>query len=158
MMATNCCSKGMGQRRIERYGMRRSDTATNSVLSLEMHRWALLKRRGNRRGAGGLIEAPEFQFMRPVLFAALSVVGLLSTLAPSSSALARTRKPAAAIASIPLIQDRYCLQGRDLGYPGNCEFSTYDQCMATASGTNAYCGINPQYLFAEQRRGYRPSY
>jgi hypothetical protein len=96
--------------------------------------------------------------MRPVLFAALSVVGLLSTLAPSSSALARTRKPAAAIASIPLIQDRYCLQGRDLGYPGNCEFSTYDQCMATASGTNAYCGINPQYLFAEQRRGYRPSY
>jgi hypothetical protein len=99
--------------------------------------------------------------MRPVLFPALSVVGLFLIVAAStsdSSALARKRKPAAAIASIPLMQDRYCLQGRDLGYPGNCEFSTYDQCMATASGTNAYCGINPQYLFAEQRRGYRPSY
>src|SRR5437870_11162348 len=37
------------------------------------------------------------------------------------------------------IQDRYCLQGRKWGYPGNCLFSTYQQCMATASGTNAYC-------------------
>jgi len=25
--------------------------------------------------------------------------------------------------------------------------------MATASGMNAYCGINPQYAFALQRRG-----
>jgi uncharacterized protein DUF3551 len=51
------------------------------------------------------------------------------------------------------IQDRYCLQGRKWGYPGNCLFSTYQQCMATASGTNAYCGINPTYAFAHQRRG-----
>ena len=50
-------------------------------------------------------------------------------------------------------QDRYCLQGRQWGYPGNCQFSTYQQCMATASGTDAYCGINPQYAFAQQRRG-----
>ena len=41
--------------------------------------------------------------------------------------------------------DRYCLQGRIWGYPGNCQFATYGQCMATASGTNAYCGINPRY-------------
>ena len=53
----------------------------------------------------------------------------------------------------------YCLQGRIWGYPGNCQFSSYAQCMATASGTNAYCGINPQYAFALQRRGhYRPRY
>lgn len=32
-------------------------------------------------------------------------------------------------------QDRYCLQGRQWGYPGNCAFATYAQCMATASGT-----------------------
>ena len=38
----------------------------------------------------------------------------------------------------------YCLQGRIWGYPGNCQFSSYAQCMATASGTDAYCGINPQ--------------
>lgn len=52
-------------------------------------------------------------------------------------------------------QDRYCLQGRQWGYPGNCQFSSYAQCMATASGTDAYCGINPQYAFAQQRRGPR---
>ena len=57
------------------------------------------------------------------------------------------------------IQDRFCLQGRQWGYPGNCQFSSYAQCMATASGTDAYCGINPQYAFARQRRGpYRDRY
>jgi hypothetical protein len=57
------------------------------------------------------------------------------------------------------VQDRYCLQGRIWGYPGNCQFSSYAQCMATASGTDAYCGINPQYAFARQQRGaYRDRY
>ena len=50
-------------------------------------------------------------------------------------------------------QDRYCLQGRQWGYPGNCQFSSYAQCMASASGTNASCGINPMKAFAQQRRG-----
>ena len=50
--------------------------------------------------------------------------------------------------------DRYCLQGRIWGYPGNCQFATYQQCQATASGTNAYCGINPRYAFARQRGYY----
>ena len=56
------------------------------------------------------------------------------------------------------IQDRYCLQGRSWGYPGNCQFSTYEQCMATASGTDAYCGINPMHAFARQRQGEYHSY
>ncbi len=57
------------------------------------------------------------------------------------------------------VQDKYCLQGRPWGYPGNCQFSSYAQCMATASGTASYCAINPQYLFAHQRRGdYRARY
>ena len=51
------------------------------------------------------------------------------------------------------IQDSYCLQGRQWGYPGNCQFSSYAQCMATASGTDAYCGINPQSALARERRG-----
>jgi len=54
------------------------------------------------------------------------------------------------------IQDRYCLQGRQWGYPGNCQFSTYQQCLATASGTNSYCGLNPMHAFADQRRGRYP--
>lgn len=50
----------------------------------------------------------------------------------------------------PARQDVYCLQGRTWGYPGNCQFTTYDQCMATASGTYAYCGMNPVYAFKRQ--------
>lgn len=52
-------------------------------------------------------------------------------------------------------QDVYCLQGRSWGYPGNCQFSTYSQCMATASGTYTYCGINPIYAFERQGRQQR---
>ncbi|MCA1385646.1 MULTISPECIES: DUF3551 domain-containing protein [Bradyrhizobium] len=54
----------------------------------------------------------------------------------------------------PARQDVYCLQGRAWGYPGNCQFSTYSQCMATASGTYAYCGINPIYAFERQGRQF----
>jgi hypothetical protein len=52
-------------------------------------------------------------------------------------------------------QDRYCLQGRIWGYPGNCQFASYAQCMASASGTHAYCGVNPRYAYARRNRGYR---
>ena len=48
---------------------------------------------------------------------------------------------------------KYCLQGRSWGHPGNCSFSTRAECMATASGTGATCGINPRYAFARQRSG-----
>jgi Protein of unknown function (DUF3551) len=47
--------------------------------------------------------------------------------------------------------DLYCLQGRIWGYPGYCQFANYEQCTATASGTDAYCGINPVWAF----RGWR---
>ncbi|WP_439099858.1 DUF3551 domain-containing protein [Bradyrhizobium yuanmingense] len=55
----------------------------------------------------------------------------------------------------PARQDVYCLQGRIWGYPGNCQFSTYEQCMATASGTLAYCGMNPVYAFQRQGGQWR---
>jgi hypothetical protein len=61
----------------------------------------------------------------------------------SFAALVSTVQPAAA--------GRYCLQGRHWGFPGNCQFSTRQQCMATASGTNSTCGINPRYAHARQR-------
>jgi hypothetical protein len=47
----------------------------------------------------------------------------------------------------------YCLQGRQPGYPGNCQFTSYQQCMATASGTDSYCGINPRVAFGMQQQG-----
>jgi hypothetical protein len=77
-------------------------------------------------------------------------VAILATVAALTVAASMT--PASAEA----IQDRYCLQGRQWGYPGNCQFSNYRQCMATASGTDAYCGINPMRAFAQQRRGRYP--
>ena len=77
-------------------------------------------------------------------------VAILATVAALTVAASMT--PASAEA----IQDRYCLQGRQWGYPGNCQFSNYRQCMATASGTDAYCGINPMRAFAQQRRWRYP--
>jgi hypothetical protein len=79
--------------------------------------------------------------MRQVLLAGMSVVGLLATATPSFAA-----------------ESRYCLQGTEWGYPGNCQFSTYEQCMASASGTGAYCGINPAFGYARQGRYYVPAY
>jgi hypothetical protein len=80
------------------------------------------------------------QTMRRVLFTALPLAIL------SSAAAMIT--PAAAVT-----QDRYCLQGRQHGYPGTCHFSTYDQCNATASGTGAHCGINPRYAHHHRSHG-----
>jgi hypothetical protein len=50
----------------------------------------------------------------------------------------------------------YCLQGRQWGYPGNCQFATYQQCLATASGTDSYCGLNPRVAYGSQPQPRRP--
>ena len=55
----------------------------------------------------------------------------------------------------------WCAQGRGFGIPGDCSYSTYEQCQASASGRNLYCNINPRAAFAQQpRRGrhYRQQY
>ena len=55
----------------------------------------------------------------------------------------------------------WCAQGRGVGIPGDCSYSTYEQCQASASGRNLYCNINPRAAFAQQpRRGryYRQQY
>jgi hypothetical protein len=79
--------------------------------------------------------------MRRLMFASLSAAAVLGGFGASS--------PVAAA------QDRFCLQGRIWGYPGNCQFATYGQCRAAASGTDADCGINPAYAYARQRGYYR---
>lgn len=89
-----------------------------------------------------------------LIAAALLAAGLVATASPSL-ARARVRTPAVVGEQI---QDRYCLVGRSWGFPGNCQFSTYEQCMWTASGTGAGCNVNPRYAFARQRWGHRPGY
>jgi len=58
----------------------------------------------------------------------------------------------------------FCLQGRDTaGGLGDCRYSTYQQCQATASGTYNSCYANPYVAYSEQpvyepRRRVRRSY
>jgi hypothetical protein len=80
---------------------------------------------------------------RNVSFAILAAVSALGAIGAVSPAAAEPR------------QDTYCLQGRQSGYPGRCDFSSYQQCEATASGTAEGCGVNPMQAFAQQRRGFR---
>lgn len=49
----------------------------------------------------------------------------------------------------------YCLTSRGYGYPGECSYTSYRQCMASASGRLADCVVNPRVAFGEQRRSYR---
>jgi hypothetical protein len=51
----------------------------------------------------------------------------------------------------------WCVQGRGIGYPGDCSYQTYAQCMASASGRTNYCGRNPAAALARDRYG-RPVY
>ncbi|MGE5158152.1 MAG: DUF3551 domain-containing protein [Gemmatimonas sp.] len=48
----------------------------------------------------------------------------------------------------------WCIQGRGWGYPGECSYQTYGQCMASASGRDVYCGINPRVAFNRAYRGH----
>ncbi|QOZ33274.1 hypothetical protein XH92_17690 [Bradyrhizobium sp. CCBAU 53421] len=48
----------------------------------------------------------------------------------------------------------WCVQGRGVGYPGDCMYQTRAQCLASASGRNVTCGINPRAAFARQRSAY----
>ena len=40
----------------------------------------------------------------------------------------------------------FCIKGADYDSSvGDCSFSTYEQCQATASGRFDYCDVNPYY-------------
>lgn len=45
----------------------------------------------------------------------------------------------------------FCLMGRDFAGVGDCKYDTYAQCMAAASGREAYCGSNPFPGYFEDR-------
>ncbi|WP_461349232.1 DUF3551 domain-containing protein [Bradyrhizobium sp. USDA 4451] len=52
----------------------------------------------------------------------------------------------------------WCVQGRGVGYPGDCMYQTRAQCLASASGRNVTCGVNPRAAFGQQRPRYRDRY
>jgi hypothetical protein len=40
----------------------------------------------------------------------------------------------------------FCIKGCDFGAGrGDCSFSSYEKCQATASGRDAYCDANPYF-------------
>jgi hypothetical protein len=41
----------------------------------------------------------------------------------------------------------FCIQGGEMGIPGDCSYPSYEACLATASGRNVYCNINPRVAF-----------
>jgi hypothetical protein len=73
-----------------------------------------------------------------------TVLAGMTILAASFSTLAGTA-PAAA-SDYP-----WCVQGREVGYPGDCSYTTYAQCQASASGRYAYCAQNPIFAFGQQQ-------
>lgn len=48
----------------------------------------------------------------------------------------------------------YCAQGRGFGIPGDCSYTSFEQCQASASGRNLSCNINPRVAFNGGRGGY----
>ena len=81
--------------------------------------------------------------MRNALLAVLAVAAAgAATLAGSGPAAARDYP--------------YCVRGAGYGYPGDCTYTSYAQCQASASGRRAYCDVNPRFAFGQlppQRRG-----
>ncbi len=83
--------------------------------------------------------------MRKVILAFAAFVGVLAV----NAGTAHAREYA------------YCLkEGWEPG-PGTCYYTSYAQCMASASGRNAYCDVNPRVAFGQQygepRRKRRPA-
>ena len=80
-----------------------------------------------------------------------TLIPSLVSLGLAASAAALSSTPAAAV------EYAYCLQGRMQGIPGDCNYRTYAECSATASGRDAFCNVNPRFAFAAQNRRARPA-
>lgn len=71
---------------------------------------------------------------------------------PSSAALDRHQPPLPGVVRIYPRLGRTSIACKDVrgAIRAIASSRTYDQCMATASGTYAYCGMNPIYAFERQ--------
>jgi hypothetical protein len=72
---------------------------------------------------------------------------LLSALMAIGALAVVTSAPAAA-GSPPSGSAPFCIKGCDFGGgagSGDCSFSSYQQCQATAAGRDATCAANPYY-------------
>jgi Protein of unknown function (DUF3551) len=75
----------------------------------------------------------------------------LAALTTSATILATGVTPVAArdrVTPVAASEYRYCLQGDDFAGAGDCEFASYAQCEAAASGRTATCAANPNLAAA----------
>ena len=76
---------------------------------------------------------------------------LFLVLATSATIFATGVTPVAArdrVTPVAASEYRYCLQGDDFAGAGDCEFASYAQCEAAASGRTATCAANPNLAAA----------
>ena len=76
---------------------------------------------------------------------------LFLVLATSATIFATGVTPVAArdrVTPVAASEYRYCLQGYDYAGGGDCGFTSYQQCQASASGRMAYCEANPNLAAA----------
>ena len=76
---------------------------------------------------------------------------LFLVLATSATIFATGATPVAArdrVTPVAASEYRYCLQGDDFAGAGDCEFASYVQCQAAASGRTATCAANPNLAAA----------
>ena len=79
--------------------------------------------------------------MPRVILASLMAIGLIALGALPADAVG-TRYP-------------FCIQGDEYPALSNCTFTSYEQCLATASGRKLWCIANPYYV--GERDGAPPS-
>ena len=78
-----------------------------------------------------------------------TIVAILALLAAGTAAIAGDYPRAS---PQPSRQDTWCLKGGDLGYSGDCSYSTQGQCLASASGRwILHCDVNRRLLFERQQ-------
>ena len=52
----------------------------------------------------------------------------------------------------------YCVQGRGVGVPGDCSYSSYAPMHGVAPpGAGLYCNVNPRVAFGAAAAGSRPA-
>jgi hypothetical protein len=89
------------------------------------------------RGGGKAVDVDAAKMnMRHVM---LGLFGLLS-----AGAVTMAGTGSAAAFDYP-----FCIQGGEVGIPGDCSYPSYEVCSAAASGRGLYCSINPRVGFRQ---------
>lgn len=50
----------------------------------------------------------------------------------------------------------WCAQGGEYDYPGECAYSSYEQCQASVSGRLLFCDRNPRFAYGHAPAQPRP--